>query len=124
MSNNWKVYYYQKADETFPVKVYIDSLTKREQAKTLNFIELLQNEGPNLKRPYADLLKDGIHELRIKLTGTQVRILYFFCFQNSIILTNAFEKHTEAVPDSEINIARKYRNDFYTRFTEKDIKEE
>jgi phage-related protein len=123
MNNIWKVYYYQKPDETYPVKEYIDSLKKRERAKVLGFIELLQNEGPNLKRPYADLLKEGIHELRIKLTGTQVRILYFFCFKNIIILANAFEKHTDKVPDSEINTALKYRQDFINRFMEKDFQE-
>jgi phage-related protein len=124
VNNNWKVYYYQKGDGTHPVKEYIDSLTKREKANTLAFIELLQNTGPNLKRPYADLLRDGIHELRLKLTGTQVRILYFFCFQNAIVLTNVFEKHTDAVPESEINTALNCRADFYERFTEKDLQED
>jgi phage-related protein len=77
-----------------------------------------------LKRPYADLLRDGIHELRIKITGTQVRILYFFCFQNIIILTNVFEKHTAEVPESEIKLAMNCRNDFLKRFSEKDFEED
>ena len=124
MRRIWKVYYYPKPDETYPVKEYINTLDKREKAKTLSFIELLQDNGPDLKRPYADLLKDGIHELRIKLTGTQVRILYFFCFQNIIVLTNVFEKHTAAVPESEIRLAMDYRNDFLKRFTGKDFEEE
>jgi phage-related protein len=84
----------------------------------------LKNEGPNLKRPYSDILKEGIHELRIKLTGTQVRILYFFCFQDKIILTNVFEKHTDEVPESEIKIAIDRRIDFTNRFTEKDFEED
>jgi phage-related protein len=124
MNNDWKVYYYQKRGCTYPVKEYIDSLTTREKAKTLAFIELLQSIGPNLKRPYADLIRDGIHELRLKLTGTQVRILYFFCFQNAIVLTNVFEKHTDTVPESEINTALNCRADFYERFTEKDFQED
>jgi hypothetical protein len=37
--------------------------------------------GPTLPRPYADLLKDGIHELRIRLSGDHIRMLYFFCFR-------------------------------------------
>ena len=49
-----------------PVKEYIDNLSLRERAKTMAFIELLEDKGPNLPRPYADLLDDGIHELRIK----------------------------------------------------------
>jgi len=68
-----------------------------------------------LPRPYADLLEDGIHELRIKLTGTQVRILYFFCYRNTIVLTNVFDKHSDKVPKKQIKLAKENRNDFLTR---------
>ena len=98
MGKQWKVTYYSKQGNSMPVKEYIDDLSIREQAKTLAFIELLEEKGPNLPRPYADLLEDGIHELRIKLKGTQVRILYFFCYQNIIVLSNAFDKHSDKVP--------------------------
>jgi hypothetical protein len=99
-------------------------LPLKERAKTLAFIGLLETNGPNLPRPYADLLKDGIHELRIKLAGTQTRILYFFCYRNIIVLTNIFEKHTDAVPESEITLAKTYRANFLSRYSEKDIKED
>ena len=105
-----------------PVKEYIDSLSLRERAKTMALIELLEDKGPNLPRPYADLLEDGIHELRIKLSGTQVRFLYFFCYQSTIVLTNVFDKHSAKVPKSEINIAKESRVDFFNRYTEKDIR--
>ncbi|MDR2210308.1 MAG: type II toxin-antitoxin system RelE/ParE family toxin [Spirochaetaceae bacterium] len=101
----------------------MDALPLRERVKTLAFIGLLETNGPHLPRPYADLLKNGIHELRIKLTGTQVRILYFFCFQNIIVLTNIFEKHTNTVPESEIKLAMVYRADFFSRYSEMSIKE-
>jgi hypothetical protein len=70
MSKAWQVSFYPKGDGTLPVKEYIESLSPREYAKTMSFIALLIEKGPNLPRPYADLLEDGIHELRIKLTGT------------------------------------------------------
>jgi phage-related protein len=124
MTNNWLVYYYSKTDDTSPVKDFIDSLPVKERAKTLAFIGLLETRGPNLPRPYADLLKDGIHELRIKLTGTQTRVLYFFCYQNIIVLTNVFDKHTNIVPESEIILAKTYRADFLSRYSEEDMKRE
>lgn len=105
-----------------PVKEYIDSLSIKERAKMMAFISLLEDKGPNLPRPYADIIEDGIHELRIKLTGTQVRVLYFFCFRDIIVLTNAFNKHTGTVPESEIKLARGRRADFLTRFKESDIR--
>jgi phage-related protein len=124
MAHKWHVLYYDKADGGVPVKDYIDTLPLHERAKTLAFIGLLETYGPNVPRPYADLLKDGIHELRIKLTGTHVRVLYFFCYQNSIVLTNVFEKHTNAVPESEIALAKTYRTDFLSGYSEKDVKGE
>jgi len=119
----WQVLYYSKKDGSMPVKEYIDNLSHREQAKTLAFIGLLEEKGPDLPRPYADFLEDGIHELRIKLKGTQVRVLYFFCYQNIIVLTNVFDKHSAKVPKSKINLAKESRIDFLTRFTEKNIEE-
>jgi len=122
MSSKWKVLYYIKQDGSKPVEEYIDGLSSSEQAKTLAFIDNLEESGPNLHRPYADLLEDGIHELRIKITGTQVRILYFFCYQNIIILTNVFDKHTDKVPKAEIKLAKKNRMDFLSRYTEQEIR--
>jgi phage-related protein len=122
MSKNWNVAYYIEADGTKPVEEYIRKLSINERAKTLAFIDHLREKGPDLHRPYADLLEDGIYELRIKLTGTQVRILYFFCYKDIIVLTNIFDKHTDKVPKSEIKMAKKNRNDFLLRFTERDIR--
>ena len=122
MNAKWKVSYYSNKNGVMPVKDYIDNLSIRERAKTMAFIELLEDRGPNLPRPYADLLDDGIHELRIKLTGTQVRILYFFCYQNIIVLTNVFDKHSNKVDNAEIELAKKSRIDFLKRFTEKYIR--
>ncbi|GMO55874.1 MAG: hypothetical protein Ta2A_00920 [Treponemataceae bacterium] len=53
-----------------------------------------------------------------------MRALYFFCFQNMILLTNIFEKHTAAVPESEIKLAMECRNDFLKRFSKNDFEEE
>ena len=120
MARKWKVAYYSNKDGSAPVKEYIDELSIREQAKTMAFIELLEEKGPNLPRPYADLLEDGVHELRIKLKGTQTRILYFFCFRNTIVLTNVFDKKTDKVPAGQIKLAKENRLDYLNRFSEKD----
>ena len=122
MNSKWQILYYVKQDGTKPVEEFIRNLSINERAKTFAFIEKLKEKGPDLHRPYADLLEDGIHELRIKLTGDQVRILYFFCYKDIIILTNVFEKHTDKVPKSEIIAAKKNRDDFFDRYTEQEIR--
>jgi phage-related protein len=119
MDKKWTVFYYPLPDGRKPVKEYLYSLPANESAKVYSFIGLLEDKGPNLERPYADTLEDGIHELRIKLNGTQERILYFFVFQDQIILTNNFDKHSQKAPVSEIKLAKERRDDFKRRFPNK-----
>ena len=119
----WHVLYYESTDEACPVKEFIDTRKDRDQAKIFSWLSLLVERGPDLPRPYADLLTDGIHELRLKLSGDQVRILYFFCYKEYIILTHVFTKQTDVVPPSEIKRAQKCRDDFLSRFDEKKIRE-
>jgi len=123
MKHQWQVLYYETEDEICPVKEFIDSQNKRNKAKIFSLISYLEEIGPQLPRPYADLLREGIHEMRVKLTGEQVRILYFFCYRNFIILTHVFKKTTDKIPDAEIKKAKKYRDDFLTRHDEKTLKE-
>ncbi len=116
--------YYETEKGQCPVQDFIESRhKKRDQAKLLAQIEALEQMGPTLPRPYADLLEDGIHELRIKLSGDQIRILYFFCFKDFIILTNAFAKTASRVPRSAIEEARRCRKDFLDKVTEEDLRE-
>jgi phage-related protein len=64
--------------------------------------------GHELRRPEADLLRDGIYELRAKLGAVHYRVLYFFYGQNVAIVAHGFTKEG-AVPPVEINraVARK-----------------
>ena len=77
MKSKWKLVYYETAEEECPVENFINSRSIKNRAKILNWLEQLEAQGPNLPRPYADLIEDGIHELRIKLSGEQIRIIYF-----------------------------------------------
>ncbi len=105
MKSEWSILYYETQEGQCPVKDFIDIQTNRNQAKIMAWLSILSERGPQLPRPYADFLIDGIHELRIKLSGHQYRVFYFFCYQNVIVMTHAFLKHTDKVPTSEINRA-------------------
>ncbi len=65
---------------------------------------MLKNFGYELYRPYADTLRDGIHELRISFRRVQYRILYFFYGQNVAILAHGLIKE-DKVPKADINLA-------------------
>ncbi len=123
MNRKWHLIYYETIGGECPVQKFIDSRKDREQAKIFAWLSQLEDKGPNLPRPYADLLIDGIHELRVRLSGDQIRILYFFCHKNYIVLTHAFRKLASAVPVNEIKRSQAYRTDFLSRFTEKKLKE-
>lgn len=119
----WKLLYYETVKKECYIDSFIDSVSIRNQAKMLAMIGTLEERGINLHRPYADLLRDGIHELRFKLSGRQVRALYFFIYRKYIVLTHAFVKTTNRVPDKEIKYAIACRNDFCKRLNEETIEE-
>lgn len=122
MNRQWKILFYRSSDGKCPVTVFLSKLKQKERAKVVAWIGLLQDHGINLHRPFADILKDGIHELRMKITGDQIRVLYFFCYKDIIVLTHDFTKISERVPEKEIVRAHMYRQDFLQRYNEDSIR--
>jgi phage-related protein len=57
-----------------------------------------------LRRPAADYLRDGIHELRASFAGVQYRILYFFYGNEAVVVSHGLTKEGE-VPSVEIERA-------------------
>ena len=60
--------------------------------------------GHELRRPEADLLRDGIYELRARLGTVNYRVLYFFHGRNIAVLAHAITKEQE-IPNTQINRA-------------------
>lgn len=100
----YEPYYFQDVDGSEPVKDYIQKLPKSERAKTYAFIQHLGEHGPQTIRPIADSIggKTGLYELRPK----PHRYLYFFYQRNKIILLHAFEKNTQKIRQSDLDIAQ------------------
>jgi phage-related protein len=122
MERQWKLHFYKSEDGSCLVREFLDSLDVRERAKAASWINMLNEHGINLHRPFADLLEDGIHELRMKLTGDQVRVLYFFCFRDYIVMTHDFIKTSDKVSRKEIIRAKDCRNDFLKRYNANTIR--
>jgi phage-related protein len=76
-------------------------------------LTMLRERGNALKRPYVDLLRDHIWELRVKCQAGQVRLLYFFFDGHRIIITHGFVKKQSAVPPAEIDRAIAVRAAYY-----------
>jgi phage-related protein len=89
-----------------PVEAYLAELEPKHRRKIAAHLELLAREGPNLRRPYADVLDGPLRELRVSLGRLEHRILYYFVLRDLVILVHGFLKKTRAVPQSEIDIAK------------------
>ncbi len=115
MVQEFEVIFYDKDDGTEPAKDFILSLDKKMRAKMLRTIELLLNNGPELREPCSKPLGNGIFELRAKVGSDISRVLYFFIVGRRIILTNGFIKKTQKTPAFEIERAKRYRAEFLSR---------
>jgi len=104
------VLFYQEDDGTVPVLDWLDSLPPKAQDKCRVRIERLAELGHELRRPEADYLRDGIHELRVGLQSVNYRILYFFHGKIAAVLAHGLVKE-RAVPAADIEeaIRRKRR---------------
>jgi len=112
LTKKWHILYCDEKLRTCPVTEFISGCSPKKKVKILRFLSLLEEYGPILPRPYADMLYDGVHELRIPLSGDHIRILYFFCYEKFIILYYGFVKNTDRVPDKFIRKVISYRDDF------------
>lgn len=97
------IYFFVDKDGNKPVKEFIHSLTRKEQAKVYAYIMELKKQGNNLRRPMADYLEDGIYELRPK----DNRIFYFFYLRDRVILVHAIKKHVKKVPENDLRLCVK-----------------
>jgi phage-related protein len=109
-TKKWTVLFCDPSAAACPITDFLDRCRPEHRAKVLHLIGLLEELGPNLPRPYADLLHDGIHELRVKLSGEHVRLLYFFCFERFIVFFDVLYKHTDRVPEAVIRRTGLYRD--------------
>lgn len=84
------------------------------RAKVAKWIDKLKKEGPNLPRPYADIVRGKIRELRVSFGSNECRFLYFF-FSKRIIITHGFLKKTDKIPEREIERAQRMMQHFLQR---------
>ena len=93
---------------------YLDALELRHQAKVEAALAHLGLNGPDLRRPHADVARGKIRELRCGLGRLEHRLLYFFDGRK-ILVTHGFLKKTDKLPARELNRADRIHEAYYTR---------
>jgi len=99
-----------------PIDEFLDGLDKKSRAKVAAYLSLLEEEGPNLKRPYADVVRGKIRELRIHFSSNQYRVLYFFHVHDQIVLLHAFSKKSQQLKEKDITLSERRMEDWMQRF--------
>ncbi len=101
------VLFYQEDDGSVPVLDWLHDLPERDERayrKCLGLIQLLMHSGHELRRPHADMLRDGVYELRTRVGNVNYRILYGFVGKDIALLAAGFTKEKK-VPSQEIERA-------------------
>ncbi len=101
-------------DGSVPLREWFLLLPAKAADKCLARLKRLEQLGHELRRPEADFLRDGIHELRASYQGRHYRMLYFFVGKHAVVVSHGLIKERE-VPAREIDKAlertRRYERD-------------
>ena len=111
----FEVIFYEKENGEKPVEEFLLGLNVKMRAKMIGLLEILQEKGNQLREPYSKHLEDGIFEVRCQSGSDITRILYFFYYRGTIVLSNGFIKKTQKTPRKEIELAKRRRTDFMER---------
>ncbi len=110
--------YYRDPRGIEPVDEFIQALPSKRAAKIDDFIEEHLNgqppEAPPAAFPVTSQIEGELRELRIRFANTRYRVLYQRS-DNLVVLLHAIEKDTEAVPRSDIELAKQRMADFKRR---------
>ena len=116
MSNEIQIILYTDEKDRNYVSEFILSLNVKTQSKFYSILNLLKEKGKTLKEPYVKHLEQGIHEIRVRFSNENIRVLYFWDTDNRIVLTNGFLKKMQKIKRSEIELAIKRRQDYHRRY--------
>jgi len=111
------VYIYAEEDGSCPLLDWLAELREsnpRALDACIARVRLLAAMGHELRRPHADMLRDGIYELRARVGHVNYRLLYFFHGKHIAIVAHGLSKEA-AVPATDIKRAierrRRYEQD-------------
>ena len=103
---NVKIRFYETASGRSPVEAFLRECSKEVQGELLDAVLLLE-QGKVLSMPLSRNLSNvhpGLHELRFKDRGGQVRFFYFIKKGDAIYMVHAMKKKTQTIPREDIEL--------------------
>ena len=112
----YEIIYYHKDDQS-PIVEFLSKLPRKDQAKILREVDLLEQFGISLGMPHVKKMAgtDDLWELRVKQGSDNYRIFYFTMKQRRFVLLHAFQKKSQKTPNKEIKIAENRKSEFLER---------
>ncbi len=98
----WKITFYSSKVESQTLK-----FPKGILANFVHIVEMIEELGPMIGKPYVGSMGSGLFEIRSKGKEGIGRSLYCTVKGKEIIILNSFIKKSQKTPKKEIDIARK-----------------
>ena len=119
---SYQVVFYQDERGKKSVEGFVNSLPEKTRSKILKWLEILEGQGPFLRRPFADKIVGKLYELRVRFSSDNIRIIYYFFLGDKIILLHAFRKKDWAISQRDIELAERRMIEFTRRYEKGEIK--
>jgi len=87
-----RLVFYRDDDGAVPVVPWLRAIPQKAADKCIARLRRLAALGYELRRPEADLLRDGIYELRVGFQGIHYRMLYFFHGSSAVVVSHGVVK--------------------------------
>jgi len=111
----FEVKFYTTLKGESPVKDFLLQLDTKARAKMVKYLEMLQEQGPNLRRPYADVGERQDSGIKCRISFESASGSYFSFRRNDIILLHAFLKKSQKLKEQDVALAENRMNDWISR---------
>lgn len=102
--DTWKVLYF-KASNKNPVRLFLDTLSEKQQGKLIRIFSNIEEYGLSTAIPHIKKLSGyPLWEIRV-LGKDNIRVIYAVPLSHSILLLHGFTKKTKKTSPKDIEIS-------------------
>jgi phage-related protein len=111
----WTVLKYKTASGRRLITKYVNELVSDDQYRAQRQFERLAKYGIQWGPPHVKHVQDNIYRLKLQTNHGHHRFLFFLFRSRYFVILHAFRKQTNAIPQKDIDIAIRRRDDFISR---------